>query len=93
MVVPLSVLPSWLDEFAKWSPQVPQYRSCVPACRAATRARAASPRANPGPCRPNPTPTTQMRVVRLHTGDREERARLKREVLGQPDSFDVAVTT
>lgn len=35
----------------------------------------------------------QMRVVRLHTGDHEERQRLKREVLGQPESFNVAVTT
>jgi hypothetical protein len=35
----------------------------------------------------------QMRVVRLHTGDHEERRRLKKEVLSQPDSFDVAVTT
>ncbi|PRW60864.1 SNF2 super family [Chlorella sorokiniana] len=55
VVVPLSVLPSWLSEFQRWSPQ--------------------------------------MRVVRLHTGDHEERQRLKREVLSQPDSFDVAVTT
>ena len=35
----------------------------------------------------------QMRVVRLHSGDHEERQRLKREVLSQPESFDVAVTT
>ena len=34
-----------------------------------------------------------MRVVRIHTSDREERERLKREVFGQPNSFDVAVTT
>lgn len=34
-----------------------------------------------------------MRVVRLHSGDHEEWQRLKREVLSQPDSFDVAVTT
>ncbi|EFN54637.1 hypothetical protein CHLNCDRAFT_9749, partial [Chlorella variabilis] len=55
VVVPLSVLPSWMSEFERWSPQ--------------------------------------MRVVRVHSSDAEERQRLKREVLSRPSSFDVAVTT
>ncbi|KAL4421455.1 hypothetical protein ABPG75_010746 [Micractinium tetrahymenae] len=55
IVVPLSVLPSWMSEFERWSPS--------------------------------------MRVVRLHTTDAGERARIKREVLSQPGTFDVAVTT
>lgn len=43
---------------------------------------------------PNPTLAAwQMRVVRLHTGDAEERVRIKREVLSQPGSFDVGITT
>lgn len=105
-MVPLSVLPSWMSEFERWSPRVgveghpsavcegTQPSSsppdmCVPAraalllCRCAPRKRAA-PRAAPRP---------QMRVVRLHTTDAGERARIKREVLSQPSSFDVAVTT
>ena len=34
-----------------------------------------------------------MRVVRLHATDVDERKRLRREVLSNPGSFDVAVTT
>lgn len=35
----------------------------------------------------------QLRVVRLHVNDEGERKRLRKEVLGNPSSFDVAVTT
>ncbi|MEW5298327.1 MAG: hypothetical protein WDW36_001466 [Sanguina aurantia] len=55
VVVPLSVLPSWMSEFKKWCPS--------------------------------------FRVVRLHCNDVDERQRLRKEVLANPDSFDVAVTT
>ncbi|GAX72787.1 hypothetical protein CEUSTIGMA_g243.t1 [Chlamydomonas eustigma] len=55
VVVPLSVLSSWMLEFKKWCPT--------------------------------------LRVVRLHVNDEGERARLRKEVLGNPSSFDVAVTT
>ena len=34
-----------------------------------------------------------MRCVRLHVNDEEERRRLRKEVLADPGSFDVAVTT
>ena len=34
-----------------------------------------------------------MRVVRLHVTDIDERKRLRKEVLADPSSFDVAVTT
>ena len=34
-----------------------------------------------------------MRVVRLHVNDEGERKRLRQDVLGDPSSFDVAVTT
>jgi hypothetical protein len=34
-----------------------------------------------------------MRCVRLHVNDEEERKRLRKEVLADPRSFDVAVTT
>ncbi|GLC46024.1 hypothetical protein PLESTB_001026800 [Pleodorina starrii] len=55
IVVPLSVLSSWMSEFKRWCPS--------------------------------------MRVIRLHCTDPDERKRLVREVLGNPASFDVAVTT
>ncbi|KXZ54072.1 hypothetical protein GPECTOR_5g179 [Gonium pectorale] len=55
VVVPLSVMSSWMSEFKRWCPR--------------------------------------LRVVRLHSTDTEERKRLVREVLGNPASFDVAVTT
>ncbi|KAK9807695.1 hypothetical protein WJX72_006345 [[Myrmecia] bisecta] len=55
VVVPLSVLPSWMNELRRWAPS--------------------------------------MRVVRAHTNDIEERKRIRREVLADPSSFDVAVTT
>ena len=32
-------------------------------------------------------------MVRLHTSDEGERLRLRRDVIGDPASFDVAVTT
>ena len=38
-------------------------------------------------------PLLQLRVVRVHTGDAQECARIRREVLARPDSFDVCVTT
>lgn len=44
VVVPLSVLPSWMSEFARWCPE--------------------------------------MRVVRIHTNDAQERNRIKKEVGG-----------
>jgi len=34
-----------------------------------------------------------MRVIRLHSSDEAERARLRREVVTDPETFDVAVTT
>jgi hypothetical protein len=34
-----------------------------------------------------------LRVVRLHTSDPMEKARLRKEVLADPSQFDVAVTT
>ena len=34
-----------------------------------------------------------LRVVRLHVNDEGERKRLRQDVLGDPSSFDVAVTT
>ncbi|KAI8470648.1 MAG: P-loop containing nucleoside triphosphate hydrolase protein [Monoraphidium minutum] len=55
VVVPLSVLSSWLQELRRWCPA--------------------------------------LRVVRLHAGDVDERKRLRREVLANPHTFDVAVTT
>ena len=55
VVVPLSVLASWVNEFKRWCPD--------------------------------------MRVVRLHATDDDERRRLKRDVLSDPAQFDVAVTT
>jgi SWI/SNF-related matrix-associated actin-dependent regulator of chromatin subfamily A member 5 len=55
VVVPLSVLASWVSEFKRWCPE--------------------------------------MRVVRLHATDDDERRRLKRDVLSDPSQFDVAVTT
>ncbi|KAK9840665.1 hypothetical protein WJX81_008358 [Elliptochloris bilobata] len=55
VVVPLSVLPSWMAEFKRWAPN--------------------------------------MRVVRFHCNDVQERLRLRREVLANPSSFDVALTT
>lgn len=55
VVVPLSVLSSWMSEFKRWCPD--------------------------------------MRVVRLHAGDLDERRRLVHDVLSNPASFDVAVTT
>ncbi|GAX78544.1 hypothetical protein CEUSTIGMA_g5984.t1 [Chlamydomonas eustigma] len=35
----------------------------------------------------------EMRIVRLHVNDEGERKRLRQDVLGNPSSFDVAVTT
>ena len=35
----------------------------------------------------------ELRVVRLHVNDEGERRRLRQDVLGDPSSFDVAVTT
>ena len=55
VVVPLSVMSSWLGEFRKWCPS--------------------------------------LRVVRIHTTDREERERLRKEVLSDIRSYDVALTT
>ncbi len=34
-----------------------------------------------------------LRVVRLHTSDPQEKARLRKQVLADPSQFDVAVTT
>lgn len=102
IVVPLSVLPSWMAEFEKWSPQVGMgctCKTCPPApgplhCLYEPHRQPRAPISDKISClivqrvlRP------QMRVVRLHTTDAGERARLKREVLSQPDTFDVAVTT
>ena len=35
----------------------------------------------------------EFRVVRLHASDEGERQRLRKDVIGNPASFDVAVTT
>jgi len=55
VVVPLSVMSSWLGEFRKWCPT--------------------------------------LRVVRIHTTDRAERERIRKEVLGDIRNYDVALTT
>jgi SWI/SNF-related matrix-associated actin-dependent regulator of chromatin subfamily A member 5 len=55
VVVPLSVMSSWLGEFRKWCPS--------------------------------------LRVVRIHTTDRAERERLRKDVLSDIRSYDVALTT
>lgn len=113
VVVPLSVLPSWLSEFQRWSPQAGgRVEGCkavagLHQCNQLSTARREAPVPSlPRKYAAQPTMAwdacpksyrrfalPQMRVVRLHTGDHEERQRLKREVLGQPESFDVAVTT
>jgi hypothetical protein len=55
VIVPLSVLTNWMNEFKRFAPQ--------------------------------------MRVVKLHTSDSNERSRLIKEVLSDVTSFDVALTT
>jgi SWI/SNF-related matrix-associated actin-dependent regulator of chromatin subfamily A member 5 len=55
VVVPLSVMSSWMGEFRRWCPS--------------------------------------LRVVRLHSQDKAERERMRKEVLADVDGFDVCVTT
>mmetsp|Transcript_12809 Transcript_12809/g.21980 ORF Transcript_12809/g.21980 Transcript_12809/m.21980 type:complete len:1939 (+) Transcript_12809:3717-9533(+) len=55
VIVPLSVLTAWANEFNRWSPK--------------------------------------LKVIKLHSSSKEERDRLKRDVLSDFSKFDVVVTT